>query len=606
MPLQPGQVLNNRYRIVRLLGQGGFGAVYRAWDTNLNRPCAVKENLDTSSEAQRQFTREATVLANLSHPNLTRVTDHFILPDQGQYLVMDFVEGDDLASMMKRDGIFPVDKAIMWITQVADALIYLHARQPPVLHRDIKPSNIRVTPEGHAMLVDFGLVKLYDPNLKTTMGARAVTPGYAPPEQYGRGSTDSRTDQYALGATLYNMLTGQEPFESVQRLSGRVMPLAHQLNPRVPAYVGAAIERSMSLEPSQRFPSVTEFKKALTTPPAAGTVVTPAHEAVQPSPQGYAALPRYSPPPAYASPQYAKPSASAQPTPPTYAVPERQMPAYPRVAQPPAARSAKPKSIPVNRTGLWLGLAALAVLCLVGVIVVSMWAANQQDSAAKRTSDAQLQQTLEERVRLTSTYQAQATQTAGVYAESTAQVQATEQALTNFLARLESSKVLVYGPANGELPHDPSNTLIESRDAGVNLQDFIVEARFQNPYAASSNPWDYGFILRHETKNTQFRFVIKSNKTWSLTNHNNDPDGQVIASGELPGLNVDENGQNLIKLVFQGGRGLFYLEGTLISELDLSMRTNPGSIYIVTGVYQGDEIANAVTRYSGFTIWSLP
>jgi serine/threonine protein kinase len=100
MPLQPGQMLNSRYRIVRLLGQGGFGAVYRAWDTNLNRPCAVKENLDTSPEAQRQFTREATVLANLSHPNLPRVTDHFILAGQGQYLVMDYVEGEDLATMM--------------------------------------------------------------------------------------------------------------------------------------------------------------------------------------------------------------------------------------------------------------------------------------------------------------------------------------------------------------------------------------------------------------------------------------------------------------------------------------------------------------------------
>jgi len=92
MALQTGQVFNNRYRIVKLLGQGGFGAVYRAWDSNLNKPCALKENLDVSPEAQRQFTREATVLANLSHPNLPRVTDHFILPGQGQYLVMDFVE----------------------------------------------------------------------------------------------------------------------------------------------------------------------------------------------------------------------------------------------------------------------------------------------------------------------------------------------------------------------------------------------------------------------------------------------------------------------------------------------------------------------------------
>src|SRR5512136_664295 len=169
MPLIIGQVLNNRYRIVKLLGQGGFGAVYRAWDVNLNRPCAVKENLEISPEAQRQFTREATVLANLSHPNLPRVTDHFSLPGQGQYLVMDFVDGEDLASMLQRQGSIPVDQALGWATQVADALAYLHQRQPPVVHRDIKPANIRLTPDGRAMLVDFGLVKIYNAQMRTTL-----------------------------------------------------------------------------------------------------------------------------------------------------------------------------------------------------------------------------------------------------------------------------------------------------------------------------------------------------------------------------------------------------------------------------------------------------
>src|SRR4030067_2171870 len=209
MALQAGQTINNRYRVVKLLGQGGFGAVYRAWDSNLRKPCAVKENLDISPEAQRQFNREATVLANLSHPNLPRVTDYFTIEDQGQYLVMDFVEGEDLATLIQRAGESPVAQAITWIGQVADAISYLHQRVPPVVHRDIKPANIRVTPEGRAMLVDFGLVKLFDPQMKTTIGARAVTPGFAPPEQYGQGSTDPRTDIYALGATMYNITTNQ-------------------------------------------------------------------------------------------------------------------------------------------------------------------------------------------------------------------------------------------------------------------------------------------------------------------------------------------------------------------------------------------------------------
>jgi peptide/nickel transport system substrate-binding protein len=258
-----GLVLLGRYRLSKELGRGGFGAVYAAWDVNLNRRCAVKENLDTSPEAQRQFAREASVLANLSHPNLPRVTDHFSIPGQGQYLVMDFVEGEDLASLMQRQRLLPVEQVLAWGLQVAGALVYLHSRKQPVVHRDIKPANIRITPEGQAMLVDFGLVKTLDAQFKTTMGARAVTPGYAPPEQYGHGRTDGRTDIYALGATLYKLLTGKEPLESVMRVSGERMPTVQQINPRLPAALGQVVEKAMALDPASRYQSAEELKAAL-------------------------------------------------------------------------------------------------------------------------------------------------------------------------------------------------------------------------------------------------------------------------------------------------------------------------------------------------------
>jgi serine/threonine protein kinase len=261
--LPPGTLLRERYRIENELGRGGFGAVYRAWDMNLNKACAVKENLETSSDSQRQFAREATVLANLSHPNLPRVTDHFVIPGQGQYLVMDFVEGEDLASLLQKQRIIPVEQALGWILQVADALNYLHTRVPPVVHRDIKPANIRLTPEGKAMLVDFGLVKMYDPHRKTTLGARAVTPGFAPPEQYGQGSTDTRSDIYSLGATLYTLMTGQDPTESVLRIGQDTMPPAQQVNPAIPPALGQVVSRAMALSPSQRYQSATSFSADL-------------------------------------------------------------------------------------------------------------------------------------------------------------------------------------------------------------------------------------------------------------------------------------------------------------------------------------------------------
>jgi len=271
MPLEAGQILKNRYLIVKLLGKGGFGAVYHSQDTELDRPVALKENLDVSPEAQRQFQREARLLANLEHPNLPRVTDHFLLPGSGQYLVMDFVEGEDLLSMLdKAGGPLPEEQVIPWIHQVCDALDYLHNQSPPIIHRDIKPANIKITPQGKVKLVDFGIAKIYNPELRTTVGARAVTPGYSPPEQYGQATTDPRSDLYALGATIYHLLTGKIPPDSVDLLTRNAaapIPI-ESLNPAVSPQVSLAVNRAMQLERTERWSTAQEFKQSLVLTPA--------------------------------------------------------------------------------------------------------------------------------------------------------------------------------------------------------------------------------------------------------------------------------------------------------------------------------------------------
>jgi serine/threonine-protein kinase len=244
--LEPGTVLNKRYRIIQLLGQGGFGTVYRAWDLT------------------RQFFREATLLANLAHSNLPRVTDHFIMRAQGEFLVMDFVEGEDLQAKIDRSGgPLPETLVLPWFKEVCDALLYLHNQQPPIIHRDIKPANIRITSAGKAMLVDFGIAKIYDPQTKTTMGARAVTPGYSPLEQYGHGATDTRSDIYSLGATLFAALTGQDPPESVQLITNKALLSPRSLNPHISVRLEKTILKAMELRPEDRFQSVTEFYHAL-------------------------------------------------------------------------------------------------------------------------------------------------------------------------------------------------------------------------------------------------------------------------------------------------------------------------------------------------------
>jgi maltose-binding protein MalE len=285
MPLATTQILQNRYRIVQLLGQGGFGAVYKAWDLNLNRPCAVKENLDTSPDAQRQFNREATILSNLIHGHLARVTDYFFIPNQGQYLVMDFVEGEDLQQILEREGALPEAQVLTWMGQICDALTYLHNQSPPVIHRDIKPANIKINPQGSAILVDFGVAKIWDPSMRTTQGARAITPGFSPFEQYGQAPTDERSDIYALGATAYALLTGRAPVESISRVAGTALPEPHSLRRDISPQVERAILKALEVQPANRFRNATEFKAGLNAPATQPQAVMPARSAVMAQPQ---------------------------------------------------------------------------------------------------------------------------------------------------------------------------------------------------------------------------------------------------------------------------------------------------------------------------------
>ncbi len=263
MTLERGALLNNRYRIVSILGQGGMGSVYRAVDENLGVDVAVKENLFLTDEYARQFRLEASILASLRHPNLPRVGDHFVIEGQGQYLVMDFIEGEDLRERMDRVGPLPEEEVILIGAAICNALNYLHTRKPPVVHRDIKPGNVKITPDGHIILVDFGLAKVMHGG-QTTTGARAMTPGYSPPEQYGTARTDPRTDIYSLGATLYAALTGTIPEDGLARATGNaeLTPL-RRLNPKVSRRMASVIEKSLAVRPDDRYQTAEEFKQAL-------------------------------------------------------------------------------------------------------------------------------------------------------------------------------------------------------------------------------------------------------------------------------------------------------------------------------------------------------
>jgi serine/threonine protein kinase len=264
MALEPEALLNNRYRIVEILGQGGMGSVYRAVDENLGVDVAVKDNFFTTEDYARQFRREATILAGLRHPNLPRVTDHFVIEGQGQYLVMDYIAGEDLRQRMDRLGMLSVEEVVKIGAAICDALDYLAACSPPIVHRDIKPGNVKIDPDGQIFLVDFGLAKILFGSQLTTTGARAMTPGYSPPEQYGSARTDARSDLYSLGATLYAALTGYVPEDALNRAIDQVhLTSIRKLNPLVPRRLAQVIEKSMAIKPDQRYQNPLEFKEAL-------------------------------------------------------------------------------------------------------------------------------------------------------------------------------------------------------------------------------------------------------------------------------------------------------------------------------------------------------
>jgi serine/threonine protein kinase len=280
--LTPETVLQGRYRIVRQLGQGGMGAVYEAIDQRLDTTVALKETLFSEERLRKQFEREARLLARLHHPALPRVSDHFS-EDDGQFLVMQYIPGDDLSEMMARKrGAFPANQVLTWADQLLDALDYLHTQDPQIVHRDIKPQNLKLTSRGQIILLDFGLAKGQAGEISRVTTAASIfgyTPNYAPLEQIQGLGTDTRSDLYSLGATLYHLLTGVKPPDALTRaaamVNGQPDPLvkASEANAAITPEVGAVLEKAMAQNREQRYATAADMRKALHGAEQASTLV---------------------------------------------------------------------------------------------------------------------------------------------------------------------------------------------------------------------------------------------------------------------------------------------------------------------------------------------
>jgi serine/threonine protein kinase len=264
--------LQGRYLIVRQLGAGGMGAVYEAVDERLQVTVAIKETFAVDARLRRQFEQEARLLAGLHHPALPRVSDYFT-EDGRAFLVMQFIAGDDLAQIIaQQPGPFPRAQVIAWADQLLDALIYLHTRERQIIHRDIKPHNLKLTANGQIALLDFGLAKAYASDHSTTHSSHSVfgyTRRYSPLEQIQDEGTSPQSDIFALGATLYHLLTGIRPPDALARAAAlansQADPLvpAHQLYPVIERELSAVIQKALALNSADRFQTASELREAL-------------------------------------------------------------------------------------------------------------------------------------------------------------------------------------------------------------------------------------------------------------------------------------------------------------------------------------------------------
>lgn len=559
--LQPGTILDNRYRIEATLGCGGFGYVYRARERLTGETVAIKElipQLGSDPQMVQRFVQEARATLRLTHPHIART--YGLFEDGGTYyLAMEYLPGGSLAERLKQ-GPLPVDEALHVTAELCMALEYAHGQG--VVHCDLKPANVLFDAQGGVRLADFGIAhvseQLLTRHVLTGSGAIMGTVRYMAPEQLEGVRDDPRLDLYALGALVYEMLAGRPylDFETettpaaqmrnMQRIQSQPPRPLRAVNPAAPEWLAGVVEQALRKAPGERFATAGALREALRPRPVA---------------------------------------------PPSQALPRRSRPPTP---------AAEPKKCRPQRglTG-WQWVVGLVVL---GLIAVGVYGLNlQQQANARATAMAQA-----------IIAQAQATATAQARATATAQAQATAtaQARSEVITTIFSHAQLVFGPESGSLEHKEDGNIERSRaSVDLDLKNFIAEARFLNPYPTSTGSWDYGFLFRHAGWNDQYRLAIFSDKDWKLVNAlptGDDWQSTLIHQGTIANLNVAHPGYNTVRVIAIDTKGYLYINEAFIAELDLSARTASGDICVAIEIYKTDELNGYETVYQDFKVYKMP
>lgn len=253
--LEQGSVLDRKYEVIGIIGQGGMGSVYLCKNINLDTLWAIKE-VPKEVKSNVNFLAEPNILKKLKHPGIPRIIDIFYENDN-LYMVEDYIEGENLKEYVKRKGSLNTEEICKIASKIGQIVEYLHSFDPPIIHRDLKPSNIMITPEGEVVLIDFGISRVYKPGQESDtvyIGSR----GYAAPEQfYGTGQSSTQTDIYALGAVIYFMITGKAPSTALEPLYDE------NYDGNVNVDIREIIKRAMKIKVEERYGSIQEMSKEI-------------------------------------------------------------------------------------------------------------------------------------------------------------------------------------------------------------------------------------------------------------------------------------------------------------------------------------------------------
>jgi serine/threonine protein kinase len=643
----------DRYEIKKEIGRGGMATVYEAYDPRFERTVAVKmlpREFMHEAEFRARFTREAKTIATLEHPAIVPVYDFG--EENGQpYLVMRLMTGGSLADRLA-DEPLSIDETAVILKRLGSALDRAH--QKGIIHRDLKPSNVLFDQYGDAFLADFGIVHVTSStNALTASGSLVGTPTYMSPEQvYGDKQLDGRSDIYALGVILFQMLTGNTPYDAdtpARMMMKHVMdpvPQILSVRPDLPPACNELINKAMAKERNDRFASATDLSLALT--------AATKHNLKQPNiaklevdltemKEDFLEEPA-TPIRATAVPLDTATAAAAAPPPPPPVNTGTGSGSLPTPT--PQPQSASSSGVP---KWIWGVVALVVILCVGGTWLAFTLIPDDQfsflsgdptntprpekdeeedpvddqataeaiaaiETAETDTATAEAGTATAEAIPPTNTAEPATLTPTSTKVAPTPDALATRQSIeaTRAAAATDtppplppsSNLATIYGPVNGTIPHN-SDEFLETFYANISPENFVMRVEMIVPYSSAIGDWDFGLVFRQTDIDDEMRLIVLSDGEWNLDDRTPGTDNYVDEGDASQYLNFNVGDSNLFEMIVTGDIGYFFLNGNFVSQLDLSSRVTAGDIALGIGFYASTEVAGEVTTYNNFSLWPI-